>query len=421
MAVKMGTQKFVLQRENELRVEVGMNSALHLQLVDGTAEIFGSELPPMFWMTFPAGHKFAVFTWNGCTIEVDGVFDVAYVADETPMVSYANVHSVLEQRRRRAKDGFAAGPRCVVGGPTDHGKSSLARMLLSWAAREGWRPTFTDLDIGQGSITIPGTVSATPVEMPIHPVEGVPSNQALVYFYGHTTPSVNVNLYKALVQELTRKLDSEPASNPDLQAAGMVINTMGWVEGVGYELLLHAIETLRADTVLVLGQEKLHTMLQTALNARNPAVEVVKLHKSGGVVTRNRDYRQHTRVQKINEYFYGISQELFPHCFVANFSDFQVFRLGGGPQAPLSALPIGAKPVADPTRVVPVRFSKELLHAVLSVSFAKVPEDLLKSNVAGFIHIQDVDMERQKVTYMAPCPGPLPNQLLLAGSLVWNP
>jgi hypothetical protein len=31
-------------------------------------------------------------------------------------------------------------------------------------------------------------------------------------------------------------LDIQSASNPEVQAAGMVINTMGWVEGVGYEV-----------------------------------------------------------------------------------------------------------------------------------------------------------------------------------------
>lgn len=62
------------------------------------------------------------------------------------------------------------------------------RMLLGWATREGWKPTYADLDIGQGSITVPGTISATPVEMPIHPIEGVPLDLPLVYFYGHTTP-----------------------------------------------------------------------------------------------------------------------------------------------------------------------------------------------------------------------------------------
>lgn len=80
------------------------------------------------------------------------------------------------------------GPRVIVVGPTDCGKSTLSRMLLSWAAKQGWKPTFVDLDIGQGSITIPGCIAATPIEMPIDPVEGIPLEIPLVYFFGHTTP-----------------------------------------------------------------------------------------------------------------------------------------------------------------------------------------------------------------------------------------
>lgn len=83
---------------------------------------------------------------------------------------------------------FIQGPRVIVVGPTDSGKSTLARMLLSWAAKQGWKPTFVDLDIGQGSITIPGCIAATPIELPIDPVEGIPLDMPLVYFHGHTTP-----------------------------------------------------------------------------------------------------------------------------------------------------------------------------------------------------------------------------------------
>ena len=83
---------------------------------------------------------------------------------------------------------FGQGPRVIVVGPTDSGKSTLSRMLLSWAAKQGWKPTFVDSDIGQGSITIPGCIAATPIEMPIDPVEGIPLEMPLVYFYGHTTP-----------------------------------------------------------------------------------------------------------------------------------------------------------------------------------------------------------------------------------------
>ena len=33
-------------------------------------------------------------------------------------------------------------------GPTDVGKSSLAKLLLSYAVRMHWQPTMVDLDIG---------------------------------------------------------------------------------------------------------------------------------------------------------------------------------------------------------------------------------------------------------------------------------
>lgn len=45
----------------------------------------------------------------------------------------------------------------------------------------------------------------------------------------------------------------------------MIINTMGWIEDLGYELLLHAISTLQADVVLVMEQDRLYSQLSNAL------------------------------------------------------------------------------------------------------------------------------------------------------------
>ena len=46
-------------------------------------------------------------------------------------------------------------------------------------------------------------------------------------------------------------------------AAGMLINTMGWVDGLGFELLLHSITAMKANIVLVVGEDRLLTQLQT--------------------------------------------------------------------------------------------------------------------------------------------------------------
>ncbi|XP_019149829.1 PREDICTED: protein CLP1 homolog [Ipomoea nil] len=412
-----------VDKECELRIEVSPDTPLRLRVLNGTAEIFGTELPPGIWLTFPPRLKFAVFTWYGATIEMDGPTETEYTADETPMISYVNVHAVLDARRHRAKASASdsdtyQGPRVIVVGPTDSGKSTLSRMLLSWAAKLGWKPTFVDLDIGQGSITLPGCIAATPIELPIDPVEGIPLEMPLVYFFGHVTPSANVDLYKVLVKELAQTLEKQFSGNAESRAAGMVINTMGWIEGVGYELLLHAIDTFNATVVLVLGQEKLWSMLNYALKSK-PNVDVVKLQKSGGVVSRNAKVRQKSRGYRIREYFYGPSNDLSPHSNIANFSDLSIFRIGGGPQAPRSALPIGAEPAADPARLVPVNINRDLLHLVLAVSYAKEPDQIISSNVAGFIYITDIDIQRKKITYLAPCAGELPSKNLIVGTLAW--
>ncbi|KAK9272027.1 hypothetical protein L1049_002396 [Liquidambar formosana] len=418
-----GVRQVKLDKQCELRIVVGRESSLRLRLHTGTAEIFGTEIPPEKWLTFPPRIKFAVFSIYGATIEMDGFTETDYIADETPMISYINVHAILEEQRNRAQASSSAdsnssqGPRVIVAGPTDSGKSTLSKMLLSWAAKQGWKPTFVDLDIGQGSITIPGCIAATPVKVPIDPVEGIPLEMPLVYFYGHTTPSVNANLYKVLVKELAQTLDRQFAGNSESRAAGMVINTMGWIEGVGYKLLLHAIDSFKANVVLVLGQEKLCSMLRNVLKNR-PSVDVVKLEKSGGVVLRNAKVRQKARSYRIKEYFYGLANDLKPHSNVSKFSDFVLYRIGGL-QASRSALPIGAKPAADHMRLVPVNINRDLLHLVLAVSFATEPDQIISSNVAGFIYITDINVQRKTITYLAPSAGVFPGKYLIVGTLTW--
>lgn len=40
------------------------------------------------------------------------------------------------------------------------------------------------------------------------------------------------------MKELARTLERQFAGNAESRAAGMVINTMGWIDGVGYEVYI---------------------------------------------------------------------------------------------------------------------------------------------------------------------------------------
>ena len=107
--------------------------------------------------------NFAVFSWYGCTIESVGKCQI-YDSDSTPMISYVNTHAQLEAIRDIALANGDRGPRVIVVGPKDHGKSTTCKILASYAARLDRTPIFVDLDVGQGSLSIPGCICAVPLE-----------------------------------------------------------------------------------------------------------------------------------------------------------------------------------------------------------------------------------------------------------------
>ena len=145
-----------------------------VQLLSGAAEVFGSEIGIGQELSLSAGSKIAIFSWYGAQIKLTGEVESSYVAEDTPMRFHLNIHANLEERRRRAKEGSTEGPRTMIVGPTDSGKSSLCKLLLNYAVRMDWEPLFVDLDVGQTMITIPGTVGATCVKEPINVEKGLP-------------------------------------------------------------------------------------------------------------------------------------------------------------------------------------------------------------------------------------------------------
>ena len=92
-------------------------------------------------------------------------------------------------------------------------------------------------------------------------------------------------------------------------------------------------------------------------------------------------------MQRIREYFYGISKDLNPHTAVLDFKDITIYRVGGGPQAPQSALPIGSQSTVDPVRLVEVMPSSDILHSVLGVSHSRTADALLHTNIAGYLYV----------------------------------
>lgn len=206
---KLQMQEFKLDPECELRFEVeSKNDKVYLTIKSGFAEIFGTELVKGKLYEFTAGAKVAIFTWQGCTVELRGKPDVTYVAKETPMIMYLNCHAALELMRTNAEQANKKGPIAMIVGPGDVGKSTVCNILLNYAARLGRRPIFVDLDVGQGQISVPGTIGALLVERPASLDEGFSQEAPLVYHFGHKSPSPNTALYTLLSTQLANTVKS---------------------------------------------------------------------------------------------------------------------------------------------------------------------------------------------------------------------
>ena len=121
--------------------------------MSGAAEIFGTEIVTEQTYTF-VGTKSAIFTYHGATLSVRGSPSVAYVAEETPMLTYANLHFALEKSRQMAEEKQSNGPRVLILGSEDAGKTSLAKILAAYSFRCGRNPVLVGLDPKQVAISL---------------------------------------------------------------------------------------------------------------------------------------------------------------------------------------------------------------------------------------------------------------------------
>lgn len=419
-----------LTKQQELRLEVGVKENLKLKLVSGTAEVFGCELGRDAWYSF-TDQKIAIFTWHGCELIAEGSCTVDYIADETPMSSYINIHLALEGLRSKSAEQGTRGPTVLIVGPKDSGKSTLAKILLSYAIRQGREPMLVALDPNEGSITMPGCLLAIPIKNQLDVEvgfsnllsvtsedEAVP--QPLTYYYGYPSPADNIKLYQIQVERLGDMLRRRLEIDTEVRSSGCIIDTCGLADDVGFKLHMHTIKALDVDVVMVVGHERLYSDLVRA--NKDSKVTILRLAKSGGVVNRDPVYMRHLQMKRIREYFYGCpGHDLSPSPNIVKFEDVTIFKVGEEVLAPTSALPVGMDRKVNETMLAKVEVGEHLLHAILAVYSADSSDEaaLLHANVHGFVYISEVDMVKRVLTLLMPCPGQLPKSFLLLGSFRW--
>lgn len=168
------------------------------------------------------------------------------------MTEYANVHFALETMRLEAQNGGKDGPRVLILGPENAGKTSLAKILTSYATKSGRQPIVVNLDPTEGMLSVPGSLTATAFRTMIDVEQGwgsspmsgpspVPVKLPLVYFYPMQSPlDGDGNVYKPIVSRLGLSVTARMAEDEDAREAGIIVDTPG-ILGQGTDKALELI------------------------------------------------------------------------------------------------------------------------------------------------------------------------------------
>ncbi|GAP84788.1 putative pre-mRNA cleavage complex II protein Clp1 [Rosellinia necatrix] len=431
----------------EYRFDVPHGSILVIKLLSGTAEKDGTELAPNNPYAFTAT-KTKINTWHGCTLEItapaSGTYD-AYMsepsADETPLVSYLNLHFKLESLRAAAQRTGQMGPRVLVMGPPNAGKSSLTRTLTSWATRMGRQPLVVNTDPREGMLTLPGTLSAAVFatlidittdwgSLPSSGANPIPVKLPLAYYYGLPQADSNPKLYKRLLSRLAVAATSRLEEDPDVKSAGMLIDTGGVPAGTRattyYDFVAHIVAEFSVNIIIVVGSERVSSEMQKRFARQTTSVgetvTVVGLDKSGGVMERDEAFMQSIRESAIREYFFGNARmTLSPFTQQVDFASVSIWRVseasskpptdGGGITYDEGELHTDMLEKAEPSMMM-----QNCVLAVACASVHDAPDAIHDANVMGFVYVADVDEKRRRLRILAPVSARLGDRPLIWGS-----
>jgi len=269
---------------SEWRFEVPFTSSLSVKLLTaveapppagtntshpyGTAEVFGTELAPSNTYEFTPLTKAAVYTHHGCSLSVTGSCETDYTANETPMTEYTNLHFALENLRDNATQDNG-GPRVLVVGPKDSGKTTLVKTLTAYAIRIGRSPVVVNLDPAEGMLALPGSLSVavfgTGATLEIEdagsagwgtsPIGGpspTPVKTPLAYHYGISQAAEErPELFRPVASRLALTATSRFEEDAEVKRSGMIVDVGGSICGgkVGYEMLSHIISEFSSMSI----------------------------------------------------------------------------------------------------------------------------------------------------------------------------
>ena len=141
-------------------------------------------------------------------------------------------------------------PVVLICGGKNVGKSTFARYLMNKLLNTQKPLCYLETDVGQSEFTPPAVLSLTKVETPIFAPPFLHlSKPERAFFFGEVSPKDRPSTYVQLIHILYEYY------NRYCQEMPLIVNTCGWVKGMGVRILLDIIRIVQPSHVIQINSE----------------------------------------------------------------------------------------------------------------------------------------------------------------------
>ncbi|KAI5953224.1 CLP1 [Candida jiufengensis] len=475
----LNVQSIIIPPLYEWRIEVPLKQILKFKIVQGIVEINGTELPNnteikltgtktcIYSPKVESKIEYLILENNDNSLitsssDEDNEF-TEYLSKETNMESIINLHLYLESKRQACQDNnnisndlSTFGPRVLIIGSKQSGKTTLCKNLISYAIKMNQCPILVNLNPQDGVFALPGSLSAIPMNdfLDIESCNGYGltttttgsltqnPKQPIVKNYGFIDIHDNLDLYKYQLSQLGNLVSSRLENDTICNNSGIIVDTpsLGMKE---FPIIENIISDFKINILVVIGNEKLTIDLKKKLNHKlTKGLQIIKINKSQGVVELNEKFIRMTQELTIKEYFNGnLKTRLSPFKTEIDANGLKIFKgiLTKDLINNLSFLPSGDDFEKENTKenelekyysIIENPNSSNLDNSIITITQLEQPtqekeevnfnKNLLNSSVLGYIHVSKFDDDKKKLKILLPFPGIFPRNILISTSIGYN-
>ena len=194
-------------------------------------------------------------------------------------------------------------PTILVVGPSNSGKSTLCQYFVNTSLKRSRQVVYADVDVGQNSLGISGSVHFALLQNLIWDERSIPHDTIGSYFFGHNhVRGRTVREYFNICTNLAAKIARFRRNNTDLN---LIVNTMGWIEGLGYDIVTTLIKIFSINVIVVIdAPEVCHRLeLDHFKEITGNYLRIFSFPKAPSTYYRDQSTRTNTRERKIDECF----------------------------------------------------------------------------------------------------------------------